>query len=271
MTDILLKNADIVLPVGKKYKSLVLIEKDIISKIGNENSESNKTIDLTELTLFPGFIDAHIHGAVGVDVNAASADDLYKMAKFLAEKGTTAWLPTFVPDADETYRNVIAEIEKIIGIQANEPIAQIVGVHYEGVFANEKMCGALRPEFFKTFSGSELNDLPKLKNGVHLTTFAPEIEGGIALVSELKKQNWISSIGHTKADVHTLEKAFDAGAKHLTHFFNAMTGLHHRDSGVVGWALTKDEVTFDIIADGVHVAPQILKFAAEQNRRIKFL
>ena len=191
------------------------------------------------------------------------ADDLYKMAKFLAEKGTTAWLPTFVPDSDETYRNVIAEIEKIIEMQENEPIAQIVGVHYEGVFANEKMCGALRPKFFKTFSGSELNDLPKLKNGVHLTTFAPEIEGGIELVKELKKQNWIASIGHTKADVQTLEKAFDAGAKHLTHFFNAMTGLHHREIGVVGWALTKDEVTFDIIADGVHVAPQILKFAVQ--------
>ena len=63
------------------------------------------------------------------------------------------------------------------------------------------MCGALRPEFFKTFSGGELNDLPTLKNGVHLTTFAPEIKGGIALVKELKKQNWIPSIGHTKADL----------------------------------------------------------------------
>ena len=187
------------------------------------------------------------------------------MAKFLAENGTTAWLPTFVPDSDETYQNVMAEIEKTIEIQKNEPIAQIVGVHYEGVFANEKMCGALRPEFFKTFTGSEINHLPRLKNGVHLTTFAPEVENGIELVKELKKQNWIPSIGHTKADVQTLKKPFEAGAKHLTHFFNAMTGLHHRDIGVVGWALTKEEMTFDIIADGVHVAPQMLKFAVDSK------
>ncbi len=119
--------------------------------------------------------------------------------------------------------------------------------------------------FSKLLRETELDDLPKLKRGVHLTTFAPEIEGGIELVRELKKQNWIPSIGHTKADLQTLEKAFDAGARHLTHFFNAMTGLHHRDSGVVGWALTRDETTFDIIADGVHVAPQVLKFAVNSK------
>jgi len=98
-----------------------------------------------------------------------------------------------------------------------------------------------------------------------MTTFSPEVENGIALVKELKKQNWIPSIGHTKADFETLEKAFDAGANHLTHFFNAMTGLHHREVGVVGWALGKENVTFDIIADGVHVAPQVLKLAVESK------
>ncbi len=253
MSSLLLKNKDFI----------ISIENETIMEISLIGKRSGEFLDLEELTLFPGFIDAHIHGAVGVDVNAATFDDLYKMAKFLADNGTTAWLPTFVPDSDEIYRNVIVEIEKVIEIQANEPIAQIVGVHYEGIFANEKMCGALRPEFFKTFTGNELDDLPKLKSGVHLTTFAPEIEGGIELVRELKKQNWIPSIGHTKADIGALEKAFEAGAKHLTHFFNAMTGLHHRDVGVAGWALTKDEVTFDIIADGVHVAPEILKFAVQ--------
>jgi N-acetylglucosamine-6-phosphate deacetylase len=127
------------------------------------------------------------------------------------------------------------------------------------------MCGALRPEFFKTFSGGELNDLPTLRAGVHLTTFAPEIEGGIELVRELRRQNWIPSIGHTRADVETLEKAFDAGAMHVTHLFNAMTGIHHRDLGVAGWALTKDEIFCEIIADGVHVHPKMLKFAQKNK------
>lgn len=262
MQKLLLKNAKL---ADGNAKNILIESGRIFGFDDNESWNEDENLDLTDYTIFPGFIDAHIHGAVGVDVNAANADDLYKMAKFLAEKGTTAWLPTFVPDADEVYRKVVSEIEKIIEIQENEPIAQIVGVHYEGVFANEKMCGALRPQFFKTFSGTEVGALPRLKNGVHLTTFAPEIEGGIELVRELKKQNWIPSIGHTKADLETLEKAFEAGANHLTHFFNAMTGLHHREVGVVGWALGKEKVTFDIIADGVHVAPQILKFAVESK------
>ncbi len=264
MSNLLLINADLIL-AEEISDSSILIENGKINTIADRSIETDKILDLSGLVLFPGFMDVHIHGAIGVDVNAADADDLYKMAKFLAEKGTTAWLPTFVPDSNETYRKVISEIEKIIGIQENEPIAQIVGVHYEGVFANEKMCGALRPQYFKTFSGDELSELPTLKKGAHLTTFAPEIEGGIALVKELKKQNWIPSIGHTKADLNILDEAFAAGAKHLTHFFNAMTGLHHRDTGVVGWALTKNEVTFDIIADGVHVAPQVLKLAVDSK------
>lgn len=264
MPNLILKNAGIVFP-NEKLEKNILIENGRFSTFFSEEKQADEIIDLSEHTIFAGFIDAHIHGAVGVDVNAASVDELYKMAKFLAEKGTTAWLPTFVPDSDDTYRKVVGEIEKLIEIQANEPIAQIVGLHYEGVFANEKMCGALRPQFFKKFTKNELDDLPKLKNGAHLTTFAPEVENGIELVKELKKQNWIPSIGHTKADFQTLEKAFDAGAKHLTHFFNAMTGLHHREIGVVGWALGKEDVTFDIIADGVHVAAQVLKLAVKSK------
>ncbi|HLM61934.1 MAG TPA: N-acetylglucosamine-6-phosphate deacetylase, partial [Pyrinomonadaceae bacterium] len=213
-----------------------------------------------------GFIDVHNHGAVGVDVNSATTEDLRKVSKFLASKGVTAWLPTFVPDSDENYRKVIEVIDELMDTHEDEPIAQILGVHYEGVFANEKMCGALRPQFFKNFkNGDEVNRLPKLKKGVHLTTLAPEVENGIELIKELRKQNWIVSIGHTKADTQTLDLAFAAGARHLTHFYNAMTGLHHRDVGVVGWALTKDETTFDIIADGVHVHPQILRFGIESK------
>ena len=98
-----------------------------------------------------------------------------------------------------------------------------------------------------------------------MTTFAPEIEGGIALANELTRQGWVASIGHTRADLETLDAAFAAGAKHLTHFFNAMTGMHHRDVGVAGWALANPEATFDIIADGVHVHPAMLEFACRSK------
>lgn len=212
-------------------------------------------------TLLPGFIDVHNHGAVGIDVNTAEEDGLITISKFLATMGVTAWVPTLVPDSDDTYSRIIRSIERVIAMQAEMPIAQIVGVHYEGVFANEKMCGALRPEYFKRYTGKELNDLPHLESGVNIMTLAPETEGGIELVRELTKQGWIASIGHTKASAEILDEAFTAGARHLTHFYNAMTGLHHRDVGVVGWALTNKDVTFDIIADGIHVHPKPLEFA----------
>lgn len=224
--------------------------------------EVDRAIDCTGLTALPGFIDIHIHGAVGVDVNVADVDGLLEVGRFLATKGVTAWMPTLVPDSDENYRRAISTIDELMEIQTDEPVAQAVGVHYEGVFANEKMCGALRPEFFKSFTGSEVAELPRLKEGVHMTTFAPEVDGGIELAGELARQGWIASIGHTRADVETLQSAFDAGARHVTHFFNAMTGMHHRDVGVVGWALANRDVTFDIIADGIHVHPTMIELAS---------
>jgi N-acetylglucosamine-6-phosphate deacetylase len=269
MKNLWLKNCRAILPDQKSDKISLFIENGKIAEISRFNkigdaADTYEIIDLSGTTVFAGFIDIHIHGAVGVDTMSADAPELRKMAEFLASKGTTAWLPTFVPDSDENYRKSIDAIDELIKTQTGAPIAQALGVHYEGVFASEKMCGALRPEFFKKFTiGDEVEKLPKLKaeNAVHLTTFAPEIEGGIALVGELIKRGWIPSIGHTKADAETLDKAFAAGARHMTHFFNAMTGLHHRDVGVAGWGLTNEKVTCDIIADGIHVAPQILKLA----------
>lgn len=251
---------------GRAEKISILIENGAIAEVSpeKESFQADEEFDLSGAAVFAGLIDIHNHGAVGVDVNTATADDLRAVGRFLAGKSVTAWLPTLVPDADDVYRKVVAAIDEVMETQADQIAAQIVGVHYEGVFASEKMCGALRPRFFKTFErGDEIETLTKLKRGIHLTTLAPEVENGIELIKELTAQNWIVSIGHTKADVATLDKAFAAGARHLTHFFNAMTGLHHRETGVVGWALTRDAATFDIIADGIHVDPQMLKFAVQ--------
>lgn len=267
MKSFLIKNAEIVSPEIKKKSVSLLIEGEKIEKISFENEEfkAETVLDGQGFTLYAGFVDIHNHGAQNVDVNAASSEDLHKVSKFLAAKGVTAWIPTLVPDSDENYLKVIQAIDELMETQdEREPVARILGVHYEGVFANEKMCGALRPQFFKNFkNGDEVASLPKLKNknAAHLTTMAPEIENGIELIRELKRQNWIVSIGHTRADIQILKAAFAAGARQITHLFNAMTGVHHREVGVAGWALMNDEVTCEIIADGIHVAPTMLDFA----------
>jgi N-acetylglucosamine-6-phosphate deacetylase len=123
-------------------------------------------------------------------------------------------------------------------------------------------CGALRSEYFKVFSGVldiETLSTPEIPGAVRFMTIAPEIEGGIELIRELTSQGWIVSIGHTRSDVETLDRAFDAGARHMTHFMNAMPQLHHRSPGPVGWGLSRDDVTCDVIADGIHLDPPILR------------
>ena len=264
MKQISIRNAKLPRPDGTAPEGQVQIEGGTIRSVSTDRAAPDGTGDIVDASgslLMPGFVDVHIHGAVGVDVNAANAGQLLELAAFLARNGVTAWVPTLVPDSDEAYGRVIAEIDRLMEMQEGRPVAQAVGVHYEGVFANEKMCGALRPEYFKKFTGAEVRELPRLKRGVHMTTFAPEIEGGIELVEELVREGWIASIGHTRADIDTLEQAFAAGARHITHFFNAMSGMHHRDVGVAGWGLAKAGVTFDMIADGVHVHPEMLRLA----------
>jgi N-acetylglucosamine-6-phosphate deacetylase len=259
MRPIVLKNATAA--DGTFDRVSIGISDGVLTSIGKADGVSGEIVDCSELTVLPGFLDIHIHGAVGVDVNAADTNGLLQVAKFLARNGVTAWMPTLVPDSDDNYYRAIAAIDQLMKAQSAEPVAQVVGVHYEGIFASEKMCGALRPQFFKSFTGTEVADLPRLQRGVHMTTFAPEVNGGIELARELRRRGWIASIGHTSADVETLDGAFEAGARHITHFYNAMTGMHHRDLGVVGWAFSNRDVTFDIIADGVHVHPSMLEFA----------
>jgi N-acetylglucosamine-6-phosphate deacetylase len=262
-------NCNAVTPEGVRDDACIVIQDGDISEVtsgATGKTDISDLIDAAGCTIFPGFVDIHIHGAVGVDVNAADAAGLLKVADFLAANGVTAWMPTLVPDSDMGYARVIREIDDLMRLQAGKPVAQAVGVHYEGVFANEKMCGALRPEYFKSGQWAvEGGRLPRLKAGVHMTTYAPEVEGGIELTKQLVNEKWIPSIGHTKADVETLEAAFAAGARHITHFFNAMSGLHHREVGVVGWGLMNADATFDIIADGAHVDPKVLEFACRSK------
>lgn len=262
MASVLLKNIDVVLPERLLQQASVLIEQGRIARVGNFDASADEVIDLVGNTLYPGFIDIHIHGAVGIDVMEADADDLEKMAAFLAANGVTSWMPTLVPDSEENYRRSIAAINEFISTQHGKPVAQAVGVHYEGPFVNEHQCGALRPQYFLKFeNGDELSKLPKpaSDNEKRLITVAPEVANGIELVKALIADGWIVSIGHTRADIATLDAAFAAGARHMTHFYNAMSGLHHRDVGAVGWGLMNDGVTCDVIADGVHVHPQMLK------------
>ncbi|MGH9930952.1 MAG: N-acetylglucosamine-6-phosphate deacetylase [Pyrinomonadaceae bacterium] len=260
---LLLTNARIVLPNRVVERAALLVGDGRIARL-SENERTSKAAgvvehDLVGLTVFPGFIDVHIHGAVGVDTMAATAVDLDRVSQFLATRGVTGWLPTLVPASEADYGSAVAAIQEAMNLAGG---ARILGVHYEGPFVNSVQCGALHAQFFRSFSGAgDLDDLPKLgdERAKHMMTVAPEIDGGLELVRELNRRGWIVSLGHTRADLNLLDQAFAAGALHITHFMNAMPPLHHRAPGPVGWGLSRDDVTCDFIADGIHLDPQVLR------------
>ncbi len=257
-------NANVVLP-GEELGSTICVVGDKISGLDDTSTDFDQEIDLRGLTLFPGFIDIHNHGAMGIDVNEADQAGFYEIGRYLVSQGVTSWMPTVVPDELSSYQRIVATIDQARKEFTANAGAQIVGLHYEGIFANKACCGALRPEYFREYSGLEIDDLPMLSNAKHLTTLAPEIEGGIELIKALQAQDWVISIGHTNANYKILDDAFQAGASHMTHFLNAMTGLEHRGEGVALWGLSNEGVTFDIIADGFHVFPKMLEFVVRSK------
>jgi N-acetylglucosamine-6-phosphate deacetylase len=267
-TTTLLRNARIVLLDRiAETASLLIVDGRIAQLFSNTHQlpATDSVRDLAGLTLFPGFIDLHIHGAVGVDTMSAGADDLRRVAEFLARNGVTAWLPTLVPSPVEQYASAISAIETARQGQKEQAgglRSRLLGVHYEGPFVSSEQCGALHQEHFRAYANSaDLDSLPIVKNddAIHMMTLAPEIDWGIELIKELRQRGWIVSLGHTRATVDVLDQALAAGARHMTHFMNAMTPLHHRAPGPVGWGLLHDEVTCDVIADGVHLNPIMLK------------
>src|SRR5215204_5307131 len=159
MKTLLLKNADVVLPDRVVKNASVSVADGKIAAIDG-SAAAGEEIDLEGATLLPGFIDVHIHGAVGIDVMDATPAGLREVSEHLATQGVTTWLPTLVPGADENYRSVIAavfessqEIEQVgKGGLPPLPGARIAGIHYEGPFVNSAQCGALHSEYFKTYS-----------------------------------------------------------------------------------------------------------------------
>lgn len=269
---LLLQDARIVLSDRVVENSALLIEEGRIARIDAAAAALPAVAarrDLNGLTLYPGMIDVHIHGAVGVDTTAANRDELDRVSQFLAANGVTGWLPTLVPAATSEYQHAVRVIDELMneqhsvdGDSRGQRGARVLGVHYEGPFVNTAQCGALRAAYFRTFStAADIDTLPTPgeAGAVRMMTLAPEVVGGVELTRELVRRGWIVSVGHTRAGIDVLDRAFMAGARHMTHFMNAMPPLHHRAPGAVGWGLANSDVTVDVIADGVHLDPLVLQ------------
>lgn len=243
----------------------VLIEGEKIKEVGPVSnmptSFSGEVLSYPKtMTIVPGFIDVHIHGAGGADAMDATPDALNKIAQHLVKEGTTAFLATTMTQSKQAIEASLKNAGEFIHSTENRiGQAEIIGIHLEGPFIHPKRKGAQPEEFILLPSPSQFDEWQELaQNMIRIVTLAPDQENGIALVKHLAEHGVIASIGHSDANFQDVVAAVEAGASHVTHLFNGMRGLHHREPGTAGGALLLKELTVELIADGIHVHPKMI-------------
>ncbi|WP_270577691.1 N-acetylglucosamine-6-phosphate deacetylase [Caldibacillus thermoamylovorans] len=243
----------------------VLIEGEKIKEVGPVSnmptSFSGEVLSYPKtMTIVPGFIDVHIHGAGGADAMDATPDALNKIAQHLVKEGTTAFLATTMTQSKQAIEAALKNAGEFIHSTENRTgQAEIIGIHLEGPFIHPKRKGAQPEEFILLPSPSQFDEWQELaQNTIRIVTLAPDQENGIALVKHLAEHGVIASIGHSDANFQDVVAAVEAGASHVTHLFNGMRGLHHREPGTAGGALLLKELTVELIADGIHVHPKMI-------------
>ncbi|WP_338449720.1 N-acetylglucosamine-6-phosphate deacetylase [Niallia oryzisoli] len=214
----------------------------------------------------PGLIDVHIHGVNGADVMDATFDALETMTTALPKEGTTSFLATTITQSNTAIEKALINAGNYIHEHQQPGKAEILGIHLEGPFVNKVRAGAQPADFIVN---SSIDDFKKwntlAQQSIKLVTLAPELPGGLEMVKFLKENGIIASIGHSDATYEEVTQAIKAGANHVTHLFNQMRGLHHREPGVVGAAFLHDELKAEMIVDGVHVRPEMVKLAFQQK------
>lgn len=211
-----------------------------------------ETRDLGGATVIPGLIDVHLHGAFGLD---AARDGTEKLAQALARVGVTSFVPAAValpPDRLAGFLDCVAG--------ARHGGARVLGANLEGLFLAPSRAGAQQARFFALPQSEKVMRLAR-HPAVRLVTVAPELAGALSCVAELARAGVRVSLGHTDCAYDAACAAFDAGARHVTHLFNAMPALLHRAPGLIAAAAERPEVTAELICDGVHVHPAAVRAA----------
>ncbi|HKV80090.1 MAG TPA: N-acetylglucosamine-6-phosphate deacetylase [Candidatus Sulfotelmatobacter sp.] len=255
-------------PVEEITNPLLVIQDGLITEIssrGSHPSPSNATfVDFGDAVLVPGFLDIHIHGGAGLDVMRASAAELPRLGRFLVSHGVTGYFATTVAAPLDATCAALARladaIEKKADVNGDPPEARPLGIHLEGPFLSHKRRGVHPPEYLVEPTVPIFDKLWQAARGhVRMITIAPEIPGAMEVIAEAARRKICVSIGHSDAELPVARAAVQAGARHATHTFNAMRPLDHRSPGIIGEVLSDDTMTADIIVDGIHVSPEVVK------------
>lgn len=249
---------------AKIYTGQTVIENGFIrfnEQIAELNDMSNyqaidneEVIDVKGQILVPGFIDIHSHGGYGADSMDADPKVIDEMTKRMLREGITSYFPTTMTQSDENIENALAGIK-----EAKSLNPMIQGIHLEGPFVSPEYKGAQPEEYMRVADAETMERWNDLSGGnIRLVTYAPEMGDVSVFEKYCLDNNIVLSAGHTGA---TYEQLDASKATHITHLFNGQLGLHHREAGVAGFGLLKDDVTVEMIVDGFHIDPTMVKLA----------
>src|SRR5437588_1401204 len=265
---IALTAATLLTPMERIDQPLLLIEDGVIRRLGTRaNSEipaNCRIVDLQDAILAPGLIDIHIHGGAGHDIMEANAEALPALERLLVCHGVSSYFPTTVTAPLEAtlaaLERLAAAVESSQENHAGEPRAVPLGIHLEGPFISHTRRGVhpaqdLLPPTVQTFG----RFWQAARGHIRIMTIAPELPGASEVISDAARLGVCVSLGHSNADLNSTRAAVTAGARHATHTFSAMRPLSHRDPGILAEVLTNSQLTADVIADGFHVDPAVVK------------
>lgn len=219
-----------------------------------------------DATLVPGFVDAHAHGGGGASFNSADPGDAARVVAAHLAHGTTTMMASLVTDRPDAMERSVRELATLVDD------GLLAGIHLEGPWLSPRHAGAHDPGQLADPEPGRIEALLAAGQGsVRMVTLAPELPGGLAAVRQLAAAGVVAAIGHTDATYDVARAALDAGAAAGTHLFNAMRGLHHREPGPAAALLEHPDAYVELIADGVHLHPAVLRMAATAKPHLTVL
>lgn len=241
---------------------LITVDGDnIIAISSREVSESmGLTHEFKDAILAAGLLDIHMHGAIGHDVMEGTPEALAAISKFLARHGVTEYLATTVTASVDLTLRALDGIARHIEKKPGNGEAKILGIHIEGPFVSHAKRGMHPEQFILPPSVDLLNKFWAASRGhIKLMTIAPEVPGALETIARATALGIRSSIGHSNANMAEALRGIEAGAASATHTYNAMRALDHRQPGILGVVLDRDDLYADLISDGIHVAPEMVR------------
>lgn len=227
--------------------------------------EDKDAVDLKEQYVIPGLVDLHIHGCFGDDFSDADKEGILRMSRHLAALGVTSFLPTTMTLDEEQYIRIAEALNEAVN-NADEQCSRILGMRMEGPFLSEAKKGAHAPVYLQKPNLELFHAVQTVsEDRLRIIDVAPETEGAITFIQSASKEA-IVSLAHTDATYEEALDAFNEGAKHVTHLFNAMRPLRHRDPGIIAALFDSSEITTEIIGDGIHVHEAMVRLAYRECR-----